>query len=104
LSYHFPVEKTLKKKMQAAMERFLQQAKPGHSRRLESMDESRPSKHVKTGPSLETMPGLLSFDVKTLEEVTNKRKRRAYEKAERAKVGSNRGSACEVHRKQKLKV
>jgi len=51
-----------------------------------------------------TIPGMLSFDAKTMEEVTPKRKRRRYEEAERPKVALNRGNVCEKHHMQKTKV
>lgn len=100
LSYHFPIEKTLKRKMQAAMEEFLQLEGP------DRYDDLRPrrSRSAVVRPASEAIPGLLSFDANTLEEVGMKRKKRAYENEERVRVGSNRGNACEVHRRQKLKV
>lgn len=104
LSYHFPIQKTLKKKMQAAVEKFLQQAKPRRPDLVEFNQDLSPSRSGAVRRISEAIPGLLSLDATTLEEVKVKRKRRAYETAERAKVGSNRGNACEVHRRQKLKV
>jgi hypothetical protein len=98
LSYHFPAEKSLKRKMQAATEKFLRKDVP---KRIVDRTAQKPRA---VPPISEAIPGLLSFDVTTLEEVKMKRKRRAYEKVERVKVGSNRGNACEIHRRQKLKV
>jgi hypothetical protein len=104
LSYHFPVEKTLKRKMQAAMEIFLREAGPNRLNCVKRVRDLNPNNPGVKRPTSEAIPGLLSFDSKTLEDVKIKRKRRAYEKVERDRVRSNRGNACEVHRRQKLKV
>jgi hypothetical protein len=104
LSYHFPVEKTLKRKMQAAVEKFLRQERPNRLNCGKHIEGPTAQKSGALRPISEGIPGLLSFNANTLEEVKMKRKRRAYEKAERVKVGSNRGNACKVHRRQKLKV
>lgn len=155
LSYHFPFEKTLFHKMQAAMEKFLRAAGRCYSgngklpkkekqenntipTRLESDSKrglcmssiegrclaedhagmynspcgcrkrSPPSQNRQqpgtTSSALTNIPGLLSFDVNTLKEVKIKRRKRAYEGAERTEVGANRGKVCEFHRRQKIKV
>jgi hypothetical protein len=104
LSYHFPIQKTLKRKMQAAVEKFLRESgrKQVKCRRLIRGKNRKSPKG--TGSPRITIPGLLSFNAETLEEVKVKRRRRAYEQAERVEVGSNRGMACEAHRRQKVKV
>jgi hypothetical protein len=158
LSYHFPLEETLKDKMQAAIKQFLGEA--GRSNlgcgklSVQDKDEDttmsiapnvearRMAKRLRKGSyddrcfsgdqvsmlklsrlgltqsfqnqnrrraestrsPLAPIPGLLSFNSKTGEEVKIKRKKRPYEPSERTKVGANRGYACEVHRRQKLKV
>ncbi len=79
LSYHFPIQKTLKKKMQAAVEKFLQQAKPRRPDLVEFNQDLSPSRSGAVRRISEAIPGLLSFDATTLEEVKVKRKRRAYE-------------------------
>jgi len=104
LSYHFPVQKTLKRKMQAAVEKFLQENGPRQLKYAKTIRGQNKKTPKETASLPIAIPGLLSFNAETLEEVKTKRRRRAYEEVERVKVVSNRGMACELHRRQKVKV
>jgi hypothetical protein len=104
LSYHFPFQKTLKRKMQAAVEKFLRESGRRQLKCAKTIRDQNPKSPKGAGSPPLTIPGLLSFNAETLEEVKIKRRKRAYEREERVVVGSNRGMACEVHRRQKLKV
>jgi hypothetical protein len=104
LSYHFPIQKTLKQKMQAAVEKFLLENGPGQLKCAKAIRCQNKKSPRDTTSAAIAIPGLLSFNAETLEEVKTKRRRRAYEEVERVEVVSNRGMACELHRRQKVKV
>lgn len=104
LSYHFPIQKTLKRKMQAAVEKFLRENEQRQPKCAKTIPGQKKKLPRDAGSPPITIPGLLSFNAETLEEVKIKRRRRVYKEAERVEVVSNRGMACEVHRRQKVKV
>ncbi|KAF8861043.1 hypothetical protein BDZ45DRAFT_724113 [Acephala macrosclerotiorum] len=120
LSYHFPLQKDLESKMQAATKAFLYQEQQCPSRETEQVktsciEQSTMHQQPSTTPTepsmtsgLEIRPAvaptlqILTWDSK-MKEFNPKIKRRRYEKDERAKVAANRGFACERHRRQKMK-
>lgn len=121
LSYHFPLEKDLKSKMQAATKIFLYKEQQSLSRQVEQVksscaEQSTMRQQLSTAPTgssmapdLEIRPTvaptlrILTWDSE-MKEFNPRIKRRRYEKDERAKVTANRGFACETHRRQKMKV
>jgi hypothetical protein len=121
LSYHFPLQKDLESKMQAAMRAFLHQERQSPPRETEQVKSScvdqstvhqQPSSMMTESsitPGLEIRPGVAStLQIMTwdseIKEFNPKIKRRRYEKDEREKIAANRGFACERHRRQKMKV
>jgi hypothetical protein len=121
LSYHFPLQKDLESKMQAAMKVFLHQEQQNQSHETDqvmapfvgdstmhhqlSAPPTDPSvtSSPDSGPVLAAALQIVTWDSKMKEFNPRIRKRR-YEKDERAKVAANRGFACERHRRQKMKV
>jgi hypothetical protein len=121
LSYHFPLQKDLESKMQAAIKAFLHQEQQSPSRETEQIkpsgvEQSTIPQQLSTSPPesstasrLESRPAvtpalqILTWDSK-MNEFNPKTKRRRYEKDERTKVTANRGFACQRHRRQKMKV
>jgi hypothetical protein len=121
LSYHFPLQKDLESKMQAAIKVFLhheQQSPPPiiEQVKLSCVEQSTMPQQLSTMPAessmasgLEIRPAvaptlqILTWDSK-MKEFNPKTKRRRYEKDERTKVTANRGFACQRHRRQKMKV
>jgi hypothetical protein len=122
LSWHFPVEKTLESKMQAAIQVFLKEEQKssldtdsGSSPDATSNSVLRKSDTLQ--PTLKVSDGLNKRPLTRSEsafQVLNwdpnvkgfkpKRQRRKYEKDEGVKVKANRGNACEEHRRRKVKV
>ena len=122
LSWHFPVEKTLESKMQAAIKVFLKEEQKsslgtdsGSSPEASSNSVLRESETLQ--PTLKVSDGLNKRPLTRSEsafQVLNwdpdvkgfkpKRQRRKYEKDEGVKVKANRGNACEEHRRRKVKV
>lgn len=113
LSYHFPLQADLASKMQAATRRFLRQERdskksksnsPAVDDQVNPRDSSNPSveegKDSKVGT---TGLQILTWD-SGMKQYSHKTKRRRYDKGERVKVAANRGFACDVHRRQKMKV
>jgi hypothetical protein len=121
LSYHFPLQKDLESKMQAAIKVFLhqeQQSPPPiiEQVKLSCVEQSTMPQQLSTMPAessmasgLEIRPAvaptlqILTWDSK-MKEFNPKTKRRRYGKDERTKVTANRGFACQRHRRQKMKV
>lgn len=116
LSYHFPLQVDLASKMQAATRRYLRQERDSKKSKSKSKSNSpaeddpvardpapnpvEEGKDSKVGTS-----GLqiLTWD-SGMKQYSHKTKRRRYDKGERVKVAANRGFACDVHRRQKMKV
>lgn len=121
LSYHFPLQKDLESKMQAAIKAFLHQEQQNLSHDRDWVNSSNANHSVmrqqlSTPPTDSPMTSsaespsavipalqIVTWDSK-MKEFSPKIKKRRYEKDERAKVAANRGYACERHRRQKMKV
>jgi hypothetical protein len=125
LSWHFPVEKTLESKMQAAIRVFLKEEQKASlstdsgsspeaisnsvSRESEGSETFQPTLKVSDGLNKRPLPGpesafqVLNWDP-DVKGFKSKRQRRKYEKDEGVKVKANRGNACEEHRRRKVKV
>jgi exonuclease VII large subunit len=121
LSYHFPMQKDLESKMQAAMKVFLHQEQQSLARETEQVksscvEQSTMRQQLSTPPAEPPMTSgldirptvaptlqILTWDSK-MKDFYPKTKRRRYEKDERTKVTANRGFACQRHRRQKMKV
>ena len=120
LSYHFPLEPNLESKMRAAMRKFIEgdqstaiEEVDGYRYLTPEDDETSRLFPATIKPSIEfqtlkhpTMLKVLSWDPEKGSKGGFKRevKRRRYNSEEGAKVAKNRGSACDEHRRQKLKV
>jgi hypothetical protein len=121
LSYHFPLQRDLESKMQAATRRFLRQERDNASQRTEQVKptcvkQAISREHLPTTPiesskdsgleiksTLAPTLQILTWDSE-MKEFNPKIKRRRYDKGERVKVAANRGFACDQHRRQKMKV
>lgn len=116
LSYHFPLQADLASKMQAATRRFLRQERDSKKSKSNSNSpaagDDQAASRDSSNPAVEEgkdskagTPGLqiLTWD-SGMKQYSHKTKRRRYDKGERVKVAANRGFACDVHRRQKMKV
>ncbi|CAG8957398.1 hypothetical protein HYFRA_00010824 [Hymenoscyphus fraxineus] len=113
LSYHFPLQVDLASKMQAATRRFLRQERDGKKSKSREqavsrepsagvgVEEGKDGKDDKGGTSTPALQ-ILTWD-SGMKSYGHKTKRRRYDKGERVKVAANRGFACDVHRRQKMK-
>jgi hypothetical protein len=122
LSWHFPVEKTLESKMQAAIKVFLKEEQKHPIVKTSGISlEATSSSALKESPppqsTLEDSKGpakrpstwsesalqVLNWNPE-VNGFKRKRQKRKYEKDEGEKVKANRGNACEEHRRRKVKV
>jgi len=129
LSYNFPLEPDLESKMKAAMFKFLQDPDSPAARPKSQISETN---RYLTPEDDEYIPKLDIISVSSTTRLRKRNgrakddnglkvvawdpekgskggfkrdvKRRKYEAEEGAKVARNRGYACEMHRRQKLKV